>query len=248
MNKQLKKGMALCLLGSGALTLSGCAAISTEIHHHKLTTESKMSKSIFLDPIPNKQKVIYVQVHNTSDKKIDLKKTIIEGLEGNGWNVTNDITKAHDMVQVNVLQAGKAPNIQSVWASMNQGYGNVLMGGFAGVAAGLAMDSAGAGLAVGGATSAIGWIADQVVEDVTYSMITDIRVSVRTDGKVTQSTESNLSQGTQSNVRQTYDVKSNWLRYQTRIASVADQVNLDFKDATPMLVKQTSAEIAGIFG
>ncbi|OAJ33474.1 Lipoprotein YlpA precursor [Piscirickettsiaceae bacterium NZ-RLO1] len=120
------------------------------------------------------------------------------------------------MVQVNVLQVGEAPNVQSVWQTMATGYGSVMMGGFTGVAAGLATGSAGAGLAVGGATAAASWLADTLVKDVTYSMITDVQVSVKTDGKITQTTKSNLSQGTESTTTQTYSQKTHWLRYKTR--------------------------------
>ncbi|APS84686.1 hypothetical protein AVM71_16400 (plasmid) [Piscirickettsia salmonis] len=189
-----------------------------------------------------------MQVHDTSSEKIDLKAEIIKDLEDQGWKVTKDVGKAHNMVQVNVLQAGEAPNVQSVWQTMQTGYGSVMLGGFTGVAAGLAAGSAGAGLAVGGATAAASWLADTLVKDVTYSMITDVQVSVKTDGKVTQMTKSNLTQGTESKTVQTYSQKTNWLRYKTRVASVADKVNLKFEEAKPVLVKQVSKEIAGIFG
>ena len=227
--------------------LTGCGAISTEIHHGKLQTGSKMSKSIFLDPQPEKDKIIYVQVKNTSDQKINLRQDIVSNLEDNGWTVTKDIDKAHNMVQVNVLQIGKAPNIESVWQSMNAGYGNALLGGFAGVASGLAMGSVGGGMAVGGVVAGGSWLADQLVTDVTYSMITDVRVSVKTDGEITQNTKSNLAQGTDTNVSQSYKIKTHWLRYQTRVASFADQVNLKFDDAVPVLTKQVAHEVSGIF-
>jgi hypothetical protein len=245
--KKLTKNTISLLVGTSLLSLTGCSAISTEIHHHKLQVSSRMSKSIFLDPVKQSDKVIFVQVHNTSDQKINLRKDIVSNLEDGGWTVTNNIEKAHDLVQVNVLQIGKAPNIQSVWASMNEGYGNALLGGFAGVASGLAMGSVGGGMAVGGVVGGGSWLADQLVSDVTYSMLTDVRVSVRTDGEITQNTKSHLAQGTDTNVSQSYNIKTNWLRYQTRIASVADQVNLDIKDAIPQLTKQTSSEIAGIY-
>ncbi|ALA26653.1 complement resistance protein TraT [Piscirickettsia salmonis] len=246
--KTIKK---IALLSASALVvaqLSGCSAIQTEINHGSLKTQSKMSDTIFLDPIPDKEKTIYVQVHDTSSEKIDLKAEIIKDLEDQGWKVTKDLGKAHNMVQVNVLQAGEAPNVQSVWQSMGNGYGNVLLGGFTGVAAGLATGSTGAGLAVGGITAAAGWLSDSLVKDVVYSMITDVQVSVKTDGKVTQTTHSKLSQGTESKTVQTYNQKTNWLRYKTRVASVADKVNLKFEEAKPVLVKQVSKEISGIFG
>lgn len=227
--------------------LAGCSAISTAIKHRNLETESKMSQTIFLDPVSQKDKTIYVQVRDTSGQDVNLKDALVAALKGQGWQVVNDVDQAHDMVQVNVLQVGKAPNQQAVWQSMSSGFGNAIVGGFTGVAVGLATDSVAAGMGVGAATGAIGWVADQMVEDVTYSMITDVQVSVRTAG-VTETTQGNLAQGTSTTVKQSYTQKTDWLRYRTRIASVADQVNLDFKDAKPTLVSETTKEIAGIFG
>ncbi|MDA0910330.1 MAG: complement resistance protein TraT [Proteobacteria bacterium] len=247
-NKKVLNTLKVAVTGAIVMQITSCAAISTAIHHGSLKTQSKMSQSIFLDPISDKDKTIYVQVKDTTGQDVDLKKTLTSDLASKGWAVTNDIDKAHNMVQVNVLQVGKAPNVQSVWQSMNSGFGNALLGGLAGVASGFAADSVGVGLGVGAGVGAVGWLADQMVEDVTYSMITDVQVSVKTDGTVTQTTQSNLSQGTQTNTTQTYNQKTNWLRYRTRIASVADQVNLDFKDAKPVLVKEVANEIAGIMG
>ncbi|MDA7742184.1 complement resistance protein TraT [Francisellaceae bacterium] len=243
-NKKLGLAITMAAIGS---QLTGCSAISTAIKHHSLHTQSKMSNTIFLDPISNKDKTILIQVRDTSSQKVHLKEAIARNLVSEGWTVTNDIDKAHDMVQVNVLQAGKAPNPAAVWGSMNQGFGNVLLGGLSGVTAGILTHSAGIGLGVGAASGAVGWLADQMVSNVTYSMITDIQVSIRVKGNVSQNTESKLSQGTETTTTQTYHQKTNWLRYKTRIASVADKVNLEFKDAKPILVKEVSSEISGIF-
>ena len=238
----------IALAVTAALGLSGCAAISTEMHHGKLTTESKMSNSIMLDPVSDVHKVIYVQVRDTSGQKVDLKNAITTSLKQKGWKITHDVAKAHDMLQVNVLQAGKAPNLRAVWQSMNSGYSSALLGGFAGVAAGLATDDVGTGVGVGVATGAVSWVANEMVKDVTYSMITDVQVSVRVNGVVKQSTRSNLSEGTQTSIKQTYNKKTPWIRYRARVASVADKVNLKFNDAKRTLVQEVSNEIAGIFG
>lgn len=246
MQSTKKLGLAIATLAIGS-QLTGCSAISTEIKHHSLHTQSKMSNTIFLDPVSDKDKKIFIQVRDTSSQKVHLKEAIASNLISQGWTVTNDMDKAHDMVQVNVLQAGKAQSPESVWGSMNNGFGNVLLGGLSGVSTGMLTNSVGIGLGVGVATAGIGWIANEIVSDVTYSMITDIQVSVRVKGEVSQNTESKLSQGTESTTTQTYHQKTNWLRYKTRIASVADQVNLEFKDAKPILVKEVSAEISGIF-
>jgi hypothetical protein len=243
----IKKLSALTAVAVVVSQISSCAAISTAIHHGSLTTESKMSKTIFLDPVPANEKTIYVQVKDTSGKDVKLKDALVAQLQGQGWDVVHDVSKAHDMVQVNVLQVGKADSVQSVWQSMNSGFGNALMGGLAGVAAGLAANSAGVGLGVGAGVGAIGWMADEMYQDVVYSMITDIQVSVKVNGEVTQTTQADLDQGSQTKTMQTYNQKTNWMRYRTRIASVADKANLDFDEAKPVLIDGITKQIAGIF-
>ena len=154
------------------------------------------------------------------------------------------------MIQVNVLQAGQAKNEAAAWATLTGGFGsNILAGGLAGLAVGYGTDSVGAGMVAGGLVSGVSWLANQLVEDVTYSMVTDVQVSVRSkDGQVTQTTQANLNQGTQTHVKQTYNQQSDWVRYRTRIVSVADQVNLKFEEAKPQLQAQVAKQVSGILG
>lgn len=235
-------------LSATVLQLCSCAAISTAMNHGSLTTQSKMSETIFLDPVSAQDKVIYVQVRDTTGQKIDLTKDLTHALTEKGWTVTDNVDKAHDMIQVNVLQAGKADNPQAVWNSMHAGFGSAMLGGLSGLSVGLASSSVGAGVGTGLAVGAASYIADSLVKDVTYSMITDVQVSVRTNGEVTQTTKANLAQGNSTSTTQTYHQKTNWMRYRTRIASIADQVNLDFDDAKPVLQKEVASEIAGMMG
>ncbi|OAJ33475.1 Enterobacterial TraT complement resistance protein [Piscirickettsiaceae bacterium NZ-RLO1] len=60
-----------------------------------------MSNTIFLDPVPDKEKTIYVQVHDTSSEKIDLKDKIVKGLETQGWRKRRYLGRyfAHPMMQ-----------------------------------------------------------------------------------------------------------------------------------------------------
>ena len=55
-----------------------------------------------------------------------------------------------------------------------------------GLAAGYATNSANIGIGVGAVAGAASWVANQLVENVYYSMVTDVQVSVRSkDGQVT---------------------------------------------------------------
>jgi hypothetical protein len=250
MNTILRNAMTMTVTSSMIL-LSGCAAMSTAIKHRNLKVESKMSDTIFLDPVSEQEKTVYVQVKSTlSGDFKGLKELVSQDLQHNGWTVVNSIDKAHDMIQINVLQAGQAKDEAAAWGALSGGFGSdILTGGLLGLAAGYATGSVGAGLGVGAAATGISWVANQLVENVYFSMVTDIQISVKSkDGQVTQTTQANLSQGSQTNVSQTLNQKSDWLRYRTRIVSVANQVNLKFEEAKPELQAQIAKQVSGILG
>ena len=216
----IKASAASILLAYG---ISSCAATSTAIDHSDLDAESKMSNSIFLDPLDMGDKTIYVQIKNTSTENLsNLTAALKDNLRNGGYEVVNDPHKAHDLLQVNILQYGAAKTPEEVWKSMNSGYGSVMTGALAGIGVGVLSGSAAWGVGVGLGVAAASWIADQMVKDKAYSLITDVQVSVQKPDK-------------------------SWKRYNTRVASEVDKVNLKFNEAKPVLVEQLSREIAGIF-
>ncbi|GGG07894.1 complement resistance protein TraT [Cysteiniphilum litorale] len=125
-----------------------------------------MSDTIFLDPVPESDKTVYVQVKSTlSGDFKGLKELVTQDLQHNGWTVVNSIDKAHDMIQINVLQAGQAKNEAAAWGALSGGFGaDILTGGLLGLAAGYATGSVGAGIGVGAAATGISWVANQLVE------------------------------------------------------------------------------------
>lgn len=234
-----------CLASIAVLSLSGCAAISTEIQHGSLQTSTKMSSSIFLPPSKNPQ-VIYVQVKNTTDQEISLKDQLIADLKNEGYTITADPDQAYEMVQVNVLQAGKT-NMDNINAAIADGFGGAIVGAAIGVGT---TSNSWAGGAVGGLVGGLASAAaDAFVQDVTYSVITDVQVSDRLPkgATATQTVASHLKQGSGTVVSSNYNAASNMQQYQTRIISYADKVNLKFPDAEPALSKSLASEIAEIF-
>lgn len=251
---ELKKGSMLriaksCISVTSAaaiVLLSGCAAVETAVEHRHLEINSKMSSTVFLDPVAPKDKTIFVQVHNTSSQRdIDLADKIVQNLKENGWTITHDFSKANDRLQVNILQVGKVKNKQDMYATLSNGFGGGLAGGLAGAAIG-----GGTGAVVGGAAgAAAGWVAGMLVKDVTYSMITDIQLSQKApDGAVVSNeTQSNIAQGSSTQTHQSYHSSGRYMTYRTRILSYADQVNLDFKKVKAPLSAQMAKEISSIF-
>ncbi len=240
------KPLALSAMAVSITLLAGCAAVQTGIEHRNLDVNSKMESSIFLDPVSPSQKTIYVSVKNTSSEQdIGLMPLLKSALIARGWKISTDFVKANDRLQINVLQAGKVKNKQDMYASLSNGFGGGLVGGLAGAAI-----DGGTGAIVGGvAGAAAGWVAGMFVKDVTYSMLTDIQVSQKAaNGKVVENnTQSHISQGLSTQIHQSYHSSGHYMTYRTRILSYADKVNLNFKEAKPVLAKQMAHEIANIF-
>ena len=243
---KVRRALKLGLVASAVVILSGCAATDTLIEHGSLQTSTKMSNSIFLPPQATANKLIYVEVKNTSDQTIDITSLLTQDLQAEGYQITTDPNAANQVLQVNILQAGKT-NMDNVNSMLGDGFG----GAVAGAAIGAAVSSnAWAGGGIGGIIGGLtGTIADAVVKDVTYSVTTDVQISIKLPKGVTatQNVQSNLQQGTGTVSSTSYSTATNMQQYQTRVISWADKVNLSFTDAAPTLEKNLAQEIAEIF-
>ncbi len=223
MKTKLRNISITIVLSLALAQLSACAAVSTQIEHGNLTAESRMSSSIFLEPVSVEQQTVFVEVKNGSDENLyGLSTQIKQNLRMNGWMVVADVNKAHDMIQVNVVQFGQAKSPEDVWKSTRDGFGSVATGALAGLVVGYATGSAAWGVGVGAGVAAASWIADQMVTNKTYSLITDVQVSVKKN--------------------------KTWVKHSTRVASAVEKVNLKFEDAKPVLITKTAYKIANILG
>lgn len=236
------------LLGTCVSIIAGCAATHTMVAKRHLDVQTKMSDTIFLEPVAASKKTIFVQFRNTSDKPdFSIESEILSGLQAKGYRIMDDPDDAHYIMQAYILQVGKvAPTAAE--SALNVGYGNV---GGAVTAAGVAhvagVDSSrgivGAGIA-GGVTSLL---ADAMVKDVTYSAITDMQISERVGGTVRRTSQHQLKQGTSGSTSESYADESNYKRYQTRIVSVANKANLKFEEALPELRQGLIQATTGLF-
>lgn len=120
---------------------------------------------------------------------------------------------------------------------------------------------AGIGAAIGGyntgsVNTAVGWgivggaigvLSDALVEDSYYTMITDILVSEKTNTKVSKLSINATTQGTQGrNIYATED-SGDMNKYQTRVVSTANKMNLEFTEAEPQLKNELIKTISNIF-
>jgi hypothetical protein len=107
-------------------------------------------------------------------------------------------------------------------------------------------NSSGAALGVGLAAGLIGMAADAMIEDVNYTMVTDLQISERSKAKVTTDNIAALRQGTSGVKLQTSTEQGDRAKYQTRVVSNANKVNLKFEEAKPVLEAQLAKSVANI--
>ncbi|WP_416414472.1 complement resistance protein TraT [Pantoea sp. App145] len=232
-------------IAATTLLLSGCGAMSTAIKKRNLEVKTQMSQTIWLEP--SSQKTVYLQVRNTSDKDMsDLQTLLAQDLQAKGYTVTSSPDSAYYWIQANVLKADKM-DLRDAQGLLSSGYEGAAMG--AALGSGITAynsNSGGAILGVGLAAGLAGMAADAMVEDTNYTMVTDLQISERSKATVTTDNVAALRQGTSGIKLQTSSEEGNRMKYQTRIVSNANKVNLKFEEAKPVLEAQLAKSVAGI--
>ncbi|ENK1871588.1 complement resistance protein TraT [Escherichia coli] len=196
---------------------------------------------------PASERTVFLQIKNTSDKDMSgLQGKIADAVKARGYQIMTSPDKAYYWIQANVLKADKM-DLRESQGWMSRGYegaavGAALGGGITAYNTG----SAGTTLGVGLATGLIGMAADAMVEDINYTMITDVQIAERTRTSVRTDNVAALRQGTSGSKIQTSTETGNQHKYQTRVVSSANQVNLKFEEAKPHLEDQLAKSIANI--
>ncbi|KQN57731.1 conjugal transfer protein TraT [Serratia sp. Leaf51] len=239
------KKVAVISLVASAVLLSGCSAMTTAIKKRNLEVKTQMSQTVWLEP--SSQKTVYIQVRNTSDKDMsDLQTLIGKDLIAKGYQLSNSPDTAYYWVQANVLKAEKM-DLRETQGFLSNGYEGAV--GAAGLGAGISAyngNSGGAILGIGLAAGLAGMAADAMVEDTNYTMVTDLQISEQSKANVTTDNVAALRQGTSGIKLQTSSESGNRMKYQTRVVSNANKVNLKFEEAKPVLEAQLAKSVAGI--
>ena len=228
--------------------LTGCAATQTAIEHGHLETSTKLSETVFLNPVTESQKTVFVSVKNTSDQLIEVEPALKSSFRSHGYKVVSNPSTAHYLLQANILKIGKM-SVAASQSALGGGFGSALAGGVTGAALGSLTHNTNAMIGGGLAGGVIGFAADSLVKDVNYTMIVDVQISERAGKGVNVSEEhrANLKQGSASSLNQVSTTNSQYQRYRTRVVSNADKVNLAFKDAEPALKAGLVKALVGIF-
>jgi len=250
-NTWILTGIMLC-----SLILNGCAAVHTSIAKKDLDVQTKMSDSIFLDPVEPDKKVIYLNVRNTSDKtNFDITATVARALEGRGYRITTNPKEAHYWLQANVLSVDKA-SPTAAESALRAGYGGLgsaALGGAVGVATGAAIDGF-TGAGIGGLAGAAAFglastLADAAVKDVTFMAITDVEIAERAEEGmiVREDRQQDAKQGVGGARRQSSTKVSEMNKYRTRVVSTANKANLQYEEAAVELTNGLARSISGLF-
>ena len=203
--------------------LIGCAATQVGLEKKDLKVQTKMSQSIFLDLDNQIEKSAYVEFKNTSDKDIDLNAALKEAVRKQGYTIVDNAKEAAYIYQGNVLYVGEA-DPAALRTAVTRGYGSTVGGAAAGGAIGYGLGG-GRGAVLGGAAggmfaSAAELVTGSLTKDVTYTIMTDVQLTEKTTkGKKI---------------------------HRTRVASTAEQVNLEWEEAEDQLVKGLAKSLGGL--
>ncbi|MCF4008354.1 complement resistance protein TraT [Rheinheimera sp. UJ63] len=229
------------------LSLTACGALHTSVAKRQLDVQTKMSSSIFLEPVDPELRTVYVDIRNTSDKpEFNVREEVILTLRSRGYQVIDSPSKAHYWLQANVLQVGRsnARDSQGALAAGPGAVGGAVTGAVIHRSTGGSVGGT-AGAAVAGAV--VGTVVDAMVQDVYYSVITDIQIMERFSGQVQERSEHTLLQGDSGSTRSSYSQQTNMRKYQTRIVSSANQANLKWEAAAQPLTDGVARALAGLF-
>ncbi|MCW8090555.1 complement resistance protein TraT [Alteromonas sp. ASW11-130] len=231
------------------LFLSGCGAIHTSIAKKDLDVQTKLSTSIFVEPVPPEERKIYLQVRSAvmefdrNEFKNALNSQISSN--GNGYEFVDDPKEAQYTMSVFVRNLEKA-SPTAAEGYLRTGFEGVAVGSAAAVASGSGYRGAAAGGLIGGLASTA---ANAFVKDVTYLLVADIQIKerapqgviVRRDSKV------NVKTSDDGGTTQTYSEASNRKEYRTRVVTTANKANLELEEAQSLMFDKTAYAMASFF-
>jgi hypothetical protein len=265
----IRRATRLAFVLAASATLGACAAADVALNHSNLAVQTHMSESVFLDPVPPAAKTIYVTARNTSDHpEIDLRGPLTQSIAGRGYRIVDDPNAAHYMLRINILQAGPIDS-QAKNDVLAAKYGEPLLAGAAAAATtGVLGGGAGAMTGVGLGVAAASFLANQLVQNVTFSVVVDIQLSERPlSGQKVASRTTTVSSGANSTAQamatpggyaaqgsynsratvQSVSEMNAFKQYQIRTVAYADKMNLRIEEAVPVLVARLSSSLSNLF-
>lgn len=234
------------------IILTSCGAIDKNVKYGKLDLQTKMSETVFLDPLTEGRNTIYIKTTNTSGQRdIDIHGQIAGSLISKGYNIVKDASKAHYVLNVNVLRLGSLKDGEDPFMPLQGGGISDSVAGTAMVGAGLGAvatnDRSGAlaGALIG---AGIGYLSDAMVKVVSYNVVTDVQILERNyNSPITKKVRTKSKKSETGYIEEEYTEESKWKKYNTRIITAAARTNLKFEEISAQLQQAISSSIAGIF-
>ena len=258
----MKKFKAISL-GVVATTIlfSGCAT-------SELQTNAKMSQSIFINPVKKELRTVFISSKNTSGQRINLENTLIAELQAKGYRVIDDPEAASYVLMVNVLYCDRKQENNAAGAALGAGAIGAGVSGY---------NNGGAGqmIGVGLGAAVIGGLIGKATEDTIFQMQVDIVIREKAKGpvystnvnasgqaSVSDSKKSGFVNGFGGSVKDTkatghldsnmananaQSYESDFIEHKTVMLAEATKMNLTLQEATPILARQISNQIAGLF-
>lgn len=246
---------------TATILFTGCAT-------SELQTNAKMTQSVFISPVKKELMTIFISSKNTSGQKINLENTIVNELEAKGYKVVDDPDAATYVLMVNVLYCDKKQENNAAGGALGAG---ALGAGISGYNHGGSAATIGIGLGA----ALIGGLIGKATEDTIYQMQVDIMIREKAKGTVyasnsTASGQASVSDSKKSgfmnsfaggakDVNATGKLNSNtasantqhfeadYIEHKTMMLAEATKMRLTLEEATPILEKQISNQIAGLF-
>lgn len=257
--KNIKKfGVSIATI---SILFGGCA--TTE-----LQTNAKMTQSVFINPVAKNKRLIFVSSRNTSGQNINLENSILNELQSKGYTVVDDPEVATYVLMMNILYCDKKQENNAasgavgagaigagVGAYNNQGFGN--------------------SAAIGLGAALVGGLIAKATEDTIYQMQVDIVIREKAKGtvlasnitaagqaSVTDSRKAGFMNGFGGSIKNTdasgklnsnianansQQYETDYIEHKTMLFAEATKMNLTLAEATPILEKQISNQIAGLF-
>lgn len=248
-------------IAAATLLFTGCA--TTE-----LQTNAKMTQSVFINPVKKELRTIFVSTKNTSGQRINLENSIISELMAKGYRVVDDPDMATYVLMMNVLYCDKKQE--------NNAAGGALAAGAVGAGvAGYNNGGAGGMAAAGLGAALVGGLLAKATEDTIYQMQVDIVIREKAKGPVystnsTASGQASVNDGKKSGFinsfggsvkdtnatghlnsnmasANTQSYESDFIEHKTMMLAEATKMRLTLQEATPILERQISNQIAGLF-
>jgi len=199
-----------------AVLMTACGAHQGR-YYKPLEARTKVSTTLFLEPVTQDKKSVYVQVNNISGSQdLGLQEALMASLRSKGYHLVNAPDQAHYWLQATVLQVGEV-DWQAAEKALESGFGSMVKRSS---------------------------LEDPLIKKPVVSLIVDAQISERQglSNQVKPKPRSRVKSRETQEVLSTQTV--HWRRYQTRLLSSIDP---SATKATPKLVSGLTRAITGVF-